>query len=559
MTLLPIVDRELRVAARRPATYWLRFIIGGAVFALWFLLFVFGPAGVLGTRGQMVFCILSAIAFTFAILSGPLLTADSLSQERREGTLGLLFLTELQGYDVVLGKLMATSVHAFYGMAAVTPLFCYSMLAGGVTLPETFRIAVALLTTTFFSLSAGMLVSAHTRDARQAVAGTLSVVIILPCILAGLGLICGSLVKNGFGYFPAWPSPIYLFVYSFDHLFQTPPGATQYEGSFIFVVAFSALMLLVAGKHLGRAWHEKEAPHSVVSRERSPADASFCGRAFSTPRGDFLSADPYLWLASRDLRARRRFRVVISVFFAVWCCICIGAVLPAGSASKVGLFQAALILAFGFHHWLKWAIGFEASRRFSEDRHSGALELLLVTPVSVEQIIAGQRRSLKRLFKVPILLAIVANAVLFALTIFVNPGSCSPSEVLFLAELFVGGAILMLVDFRALSWVAMWMALQTRRHTRAVQGTLLRVMLVPWLAIFVLVLLTIGGAGLTPGMTNGLCLFWVGLAGVVSHAFASRAKEGLLEAFRDISAARDASEANPPLLLEPLPAPAAHA
>ena len=29
-------------------------------------------------------------------------TADSLSAEKREGTLGLLFLTDLRGYDVVL-------------------------------------------------------------------------------------------------------------------------------------------------------------------------------------------------------------------------------------------------------------------------------------------------------------------------------------------------------------------------------------------------------------------------------------------------------------------------
>src|SRR5215471_6846810 len=140
MTFLPIVERELRVASRRPATYWLRFMIGGAVFALWFLLFMFGPVGVLPTRGQMVFSTLATIAFGFALLSGPLLSADSLSQERREGTLGLLFLTELHGYDVVLGKLIATSIHAFYGMAAIVPLLFYSMLAGGVTGWESLRL-----------------------------------------------------------------------------------------------------------------------------------------------------------------------------------------------------------------------------------------------------------------------------------------------------------------------------------------------------------------------------------------------------------------------------------
>src|SRR5438876_11445161 len=144
MTLLPIVERELRVASRRRATYWLRFVIALGVCALWFLLVTFGPSGVLGTRGQMVFMSISTIAFGFSLLAGVMLTADCLSQEKREGTIGLLFLTELQGYDVVLGKLMATSLHAFYGLAAILPLLAYSMLVGCVAAGEFCRIALPL-------------------------------------------------------------------------------------------------------------------------------------------------------------------------------------------------------------------------------------------------------------------------------------------------------------------------------------------------------------------------------------------------------------------------------
>src|SRR5205823_9458842 len=115
-TILPIVERELRVGSRRPATYWLRFFVALGVFFLWFLLMTFGPSAVPVSRGQMVFMSLATLTFAFCILSGVLLTADCLSQEKREGTIGLLFLTELKGYDVVLGQLMATSIHAFYGL-----------------------------------------------------------------------------------------------------------------------------------------------------------------------------------------------------------------------------------------------------------------------------------------------------------------------------------------------------------------------------------------------------------------------------------------------------------
>jgi hypothetical protein len=230
-----------------------------------------------------------------------------------------------------------------------------------------------------------------------------------------------------------------------------------------------------------------------------------------------------------------------------------------GAVAKSFCFRAAVLFAFVLHHALKWLIAFESSRRLSEDRHSGALELLLVTPVSIEEIIAGQQRALQNLFRGPIWLAILANALLFCLTIFINPDSLAPQEVVLLCELYFGGAIVMLVDFRALTWVGMWMALLTRRHTRAIQATLLRVLLAPWLAIFVLVLLTVGGVGLSSGTALGMSLFWVGLAAVLSHAFASRAKIGLLEAFRQISAAPDLPQPNALFGQESLPVSAAHA
>jgi len=555
MIWLPIVERELRVAARRPATYWLRLILGTAVFALWFLIYMFGPVGLLTSRGQMVFSTLSAIAFGFALLSGPLLTADSLSQERREGTLGLLFLTELQGYDVVLGKLIATSIHAFYGMAAIVPLLFYSMLAGGVTGWESLRLGIVLLATVFFSLSAGMLVSAHVREARQAMGGTLSIVIVLACVLAGLGMILASLSNSGMARFPSWPSPIYLFAYAFDNAFQTRGGPAQFGASLFSVLTASVVMLILAGRHLTRAWHEKDEFQRFLSPEASQSRSPILAPASLAPRGESLSADPYLWLASRDLRQKQKLRGILGGFFVLWGCLIVGSFTSVTSLQWL-CFWGAVLLAFLLHHGLKWLIAFESPRRLSEDRQSGALELLLVTPVSIEEIISGQRRALVNLFRAPICCAILANAILLFVTVLRKPVFLSPWEVVLIVQICLGGTILMLVDFRALTWVGMWMALTSRRHTRAIQATLLRVMLAPWLAIFVLVLLTIGGGGLSSGMGLGMCLFWFGLGAIMAHAFASRAKVGLLEAFRQFSVAPDSTHPDAALSGQPLAAPA---
>ena len=64
--------------------------------------------------GQVLFSMLKWLCFAFACASGIFLTADCLSDEKRDGTLGLLFLTDLRGYDVVTGKIMATSLRSAY-------------------------------------------------------------------------------------------------------------------------------------------------------------------------------------------------------------------------------------------------------------------------------------------------------------------------------------------------------------------------------------------------------------------------------------------------------------
>src|SRR5512138_814954 len=100
MTLLPIVERELRVAARRWGAYWVRSAFGLVAILLGAFIYLANepaPAYSLGANlfgAQVVLCLMYCLFF------GIRATADCLSAEKREGTLGLLFLTDLKGYDV---------------------------------------------------------------------------------------------------------------------------------------------------------------------------------------------------------------------------------------------------------------------------------------------------------------------------------------------------------------------------------------------------------------------------------------------------------------------------
>ena len=102
MTVLPVIARELRASARQPFTYYLR-VVGVAAMLLACLLFGLDHGFETG-MGRELFWALHCTLFGAIWVLVPMLTADCISRERREGTLGLLFMTPLQGADIVMVK-----------------------------------------------------------------------------------------------------------------------------------------------------------------------------------------------------------------------------------------------------------------------------------------------------------------------------------------------------------------------------------------------------------------------------------------------------------------------
>src|SRR5437899_156646 len=177
MTLLPIVDRELRVASRRRATYSGRVVAAlvAAVIGVWMMLTLpqFVPVTV---AGASLFRSLSWAAVLAALISGTTATADCISSEKRQGTLGLLFLTDLRGYDVVLGKMAATALQVFYGLVAMMPILAIPILMGGVTAGEFWRVALALIDLLLFGVASGIFASSVSFVERKAVGSAFLIV-----------------------------------------------------------------------------------------------------------------------------------------------------------------------------------------------------------------------------------------------------------------------------------------------------------------------------------------------------------------------------------------------
>src|SRR5437763_1689649 len=212
-----------------------------------------------GSLGAALFVSMSVLINIYALLIGLLRTVDSLSEEKRDGTLGLLFLTDLKGYDVVLGKLAATSLNSVYAILAILPVISLPVQLGGVSAGELWQSALVLLNTIFFSLAAGIMVSTLSRDERKAMFATVFVAVLAtfgPFILTFVLATSFSLQIND----PRdiWPllalSPGYGLGYVLTRSTFSSLPVNSFWWSLLLVHLLSWSLLLVAGRFLLSVW-----------------------------------------------------------------------------------------------------------------------------------------------------------------------------------------------------------------------------------------------------------------------------------------------------------------
>ena len=489
MTFLPIVERELRVGARRASTYWWRCVAAGAALLVWLLLVWINQRLSTAQLSRLLFTAFAVLAFGVCLLAGVFLTADCLSEEKREGTMGLLFLTDLKGYDVVLGKLFATSLRAVFGLLAIVPILALPLLMGGVTVGEFWRVVLVLLASVLLSLSLGMAVSATQTDSRQAMGGTLLGLLLLSGGLPALWWMHALFSRGPHLDALLLPSPPYLLQCAFDWAYRLRSGGHAFWVSLQMVLASGVLLLAFAAVLLPRRWQAQQEGNQVLDLSALPPGSKRLAElakknSRDAARARALQQNPFLWLVCRTPLLGGPANALLLLLILFWV-IFFQASLWLHRFNYA--FVVCLFLSYALHQFFKYAVALDATRRFSEDRRSGALELLLVSPVPEKDLIAGQERGLRRRFGPLLRLVMGLNLALSGAVLFSsNLGMNETDQAIFL-ELFLGGALIAWVDFRALGIVGIATSLKYPRHHRAVLATLGRVLLPPWGAVFALV------------------------------------------------------------------------
>jgi ABC-type transport system involved in multi-copper enzyme maturation permease subunit len=362
-----LIVRELRAESRRAANYWLRVLAAAAlilVFASIMLSEQLSPSRL----GMELFMGLNrTLLFAFWVLV-PLMTADCVSREKREGTLGLLFLTPLTVFDVIASKAAIHVLRALTLFLAALPLLGLPLVLGGVDWRWVLWAAMGQANAVLLGIAAGLYAS--TRGG-----STIQVMVLAEGLALGLAVIS-----------PIGVGLLASVVAGRPRGFAGLVAFRGFAGLVAFVGASASWSLVLFASILGASvrqlqatWQQDSAGPEQPRWVKLFSSSEFWQSFFHWDTSRTLDRNPIAWLQEYSWTARLTkwgWLVVVLVTEFV--------LLTNFGARRSPFWQPLLTVALGL------GIAFSAVGSFRREQETGLLELLLVTPLSVRQLLGGR-------------------------------------------------------------------------------------------------------------------------------------------------------------------------
>ena len=507
---LPIVQRELLIASRGLGSWlsrWILAVIAVSLGGFWLLVGSgVGQNAPGALQGDVFFTVMTWSCFTYCLLAGLWTTTDTLTREKNDGTLGLLFLTDLRGYDVILGKMFSGSLRSFYGVLAVLPVLALPLLMGGVTNAQFSRTVFALLNILIFSLSCGIFFSAICRRTGQSIFYTLLFLVIItiaPLIYFWMGGVneTFSLVSPAFAIYQA-------------HIPQIGPGLPGFGWYSLWVCAglsASILFLGFASWIVPNSWQDdgfkilKIAIRILKKAIRVFLRAlsffipgfddfvlrlvKFClyflssyRRISSYRRTLYLDSNPVSWLVNRNASMRQS-RIFLILYIAVaWLAITLYSSLV-DSVEPSFIFTGMSLLWLG-SLWFRIDLTRHTVSSISEAKESGALEQILVTPIDERQFRRGHFRAMASFWAWPLISLMMAPVLYICIQVLMHPEMLDEGGLIFgitlIGLIFVCLPLLsFFLDIFALYFSGCWFSLRNHSFGKAFWKTFGFVYLLP--------------------------------------------------------------------------------
>jgi hypothetical protein len=483
MVLLPLIQRELGLRSRRGGSYWARFAVGAvAMLASVPILLSSGIYNTPGHAGSTVFDTLVALAFVLCCLTC-ILSADVIASEKREGTLGLLFLTSVRQFDVILAKLVSSGVAALTALLVLIPFLALPMLAGGVTGGETLRKALALLNTMFLALAVGIYSSSCRPEKFKAARQAALILLALTLFPLLAEYLLWPMTGLGAGWVAGTFSSLLTLIEAGDLHYKSSAGSGwPYWSGIMVVQAIGWIYLSRAGTRMQKMLREEQRPIIRRIEPRSFQPVAFQPAPFNSGRWPTM-LPPVQWLVRRQrglkgiLWAGVLAGFVYYVFFRAFFTWRLGM----GGIASFAMWVPSILMGTFSGSFFAWA----ASRFFVEIRRSGELELLITTPVGAKTIAQDQWKVLSDALVLPLTISGFGILLPSMLSTLVRLGSAG-GEIVFLAYLLqpITSAANTVVGMLALCRVGLWFGLKARGQAAAILWTLGVVKGIPYLVGF---------------------------------------------------------------------------
>lgn len=396
MVCLPLIERELRVALRkqRPAKSRLKVAAvsaGGSV--LFLLLGVLTGSRSLGRTLDQYLC----AAALFFILQVPMLISGVLAEERRNQTLGLLFLSGLTPGEVFAGKFLSSTLIAFTNLLALFPMLALPFLIGGISFDVFLATICVLPVLMLLTLSLSLLASVLSRDDGTATVLAVTFAALL-CLFTPAIYLAQSFFAPGAKLSLWWLrlSPAYgpYLVWGGLRFGLRGPAQHEFWQNILITLFWSSLAVAGSAFALKRLWQEREDQASLSGWQKRWSEFLHGTRQGRQQLASlWLDVNPFVWLAGRNQRPATLGGLVVGGIIFAWL-VC-WAMWPARWLRVQNFFITATLLNLV----LAWITRLTAAQELGLARRDGAYELLLTTPLNPSDIVWGTLEALKWHFR----------------------------------------------------------------------------------------------------------------------------------------------------------------
>ncbi len=429
----PIFLREVLTLPRRPQHYITRTLYIGVLWVLavtaWQAVIGWNQSATLGDQARfnlVLFRFLTYIQLTLLVFFSALSAAGSITTEKDRRTFVLLLMTDLENYEIVLGKLFGSLLQILLLLSSMVPILAIFLLLGGISGEQVIKAFVVMAGAALAAGSLGSLISLWRDKTFQALALTVLFLVLYICLTLSLGILSPllNLVTESRIYISsdtiiAWQR--ILEPYSALESVLEPgegrlfPFSSAY-GFVLFMVIISFLLNFLAIWRL-RVWNPSGEP---IIRRETPDEAEEFLRASQEDRAKTPSSvakeerkkepaliqkkksvhaspgvirdvweNPILWREIATRAYGRRPLIVKIAYFLVVGLICFFTLVPAiMGEGRSGWIAANTLVPVSIISLL--LITVQAVTAITTERDSGALNLLLVTDLSAKEFIFGK-------------------------------------------------------------------------------------------------------------------------------------------------------------------------